>query len=242
MNTEPKTMKAWYVFEGKPEWYHANLLLENGAAPYGHLCSHPAFMPGDLWLHRPERQGQMARAGITLDIQNNGEPVRITTLPELIALNGKFRSLLMEVWDDALPILPWCLLNPSIAGEELADGEMEEDPTWKKGRGFSTRLGYGGQVFVNPWAYVATDFADLKRAGYPFSPTNDAYILEACAMGDGKVMVAWGRNGKGLSRPLEVLAMIRKAGYQTMALAVTQDGLPGHPLMLPYTCQPTPYP
>lgn len=82
-----KIMKAWYVYEGKPEWYHATLLLENGAAPYGHLCSHPCFMPGDLWVHRPERQRQMMRAGITLDIQNNGGPVHIETLPELIALN-----------------------------------------------------------------------------------------------------------------------------------------------------------
>jgi len=154
---------------------------------------------------------------------------------------GKFRSLMLEVWDASLPILSWCLCNPSVAGAETPAGEIGEDPTWKKGRGFSTRLGYGGQVFTNPWDYVATDFADLKRAGYPVSPSNDAYILEACAMGDGKVVVAWGRNAKGLSRPGEVLALIRKAGYQPMALAVTKDGLPGHPLMLPYTCQLTPF-
>lgn len=154
---------------------------------------------------------------------------------------GTFRYLIAEIWDSSKPVLPWCLLNPSIAGETLADGELAEDPTWRKGRAFSTRLGYGGQVFVNPWAYVATDFADLRRAGYPVGPGNDASILEACAMGDGKVVVAWGRNAKGLSRPVEVLAMIRKAGYQPMALAITKDGLPGHPLMLPYSCELKPF-
>lgn len=155
---------------------------------------------------------------------------------------GKFRSLLMEVWDSTKPILPWCLLNPSIAGRKKPDGTLQNDPTWTKGRGFSERLGYGGQVFVNPWDYVATDFADLKRAGYPFSETNDAYILEACAMGDGTVMVAWGRNALGLSRPTEVLAMIKRAGYTPMALDITKDGLPSHPLMLSYASQPRRFP
>lgn len=153
---------------------------------------------------------------------------------------GKFRYLLAEVWDNTKPILAWCLLNPSIAGKKTPEGELRDDPTWRKGRGFSTRLGYGGQVFVNPWAYVATDFADLKRAGYPVGTANDESILEACAMGDGKVVCAWGRHAKGLSRPLEVLSMIRKAGYQPMKLALTKDNLPGHPLMLPYTCELTP--
>jgi hypothetical protein len=146
---------------------------------------------------------------------------------------GQFRYLLAEVWDESKPILPWCLLNPSIAGRDNDDGTIAEDPTWRKGRGFSTKFGYGGQVFVNPWAYVATDFDDLKAAGYPVGPANDEHILEACAMGDGTVVVAWGRNAKGLSRPAEVLSLIRRAGYRPMALALTKDGLPGHPLMLP---------
>jgi len=154
---------------------------------------------------------------------------------------GKFRYLLAEIWDASRPMLSWCLLNPSVAGRELDDGELGEDPTWKKGRGFSTRFGYGGQVFVNPWAYIATDFDDLRSAGYPIGPDNDAFILEACAMGDGKVVCAWGRNAKGLSRPAEVLAMIRRAGYQPMALTLTKDGLPGHPLMLSYKCELTPF-
>lgn len=159
----------------------------------------------------------------------------------VFSICGTFRYLLAETWDNSLPVLTWCLLNPSVAGREGADGELQDDPTWRKGRGFSERLGYGGQVFVNPWAYVATDFADLKRAGYPVGPENDASILEACAMGDGKVVCAWGRNAKGLSRPVEVLSMIRAAGYQPMTLALTKDGLPGHPLMLPYTCTLTEY-
>lgn len=149
---------------------------------------------------------------------------------------GRFRSLLWDVWDEALPMLPWCLCNPSVAGQRDADGTMKDDPTWRKGRGFSERLGYGGMVFCNPWDFCATKFKDLRAAGYPVHPDNDRYILKACAMGDGKVVCAWGANARGLSRPVEVLRLIRSAGYKPMALRRLADGLPEHPLMLPYTC------
>lgn len=147
---------------------------------------------------------------------------------------GAFRMLLWDWWDESLPMLVWCLFNPSIAGQ-AANGKMRDDPTWKKGRGFSERLGYGGQVFCNPYAFISTDPAGLKRAGYPIGPGNDEAILRACAMGDGKVVCAWGALGRKLARPLEVLRLIRGAGYKTMALGFTDDGLPRHPLMLSYS-------
>lgn len=152
---------------------------------------------------------------------------------------GKFRHLLWDVWDESLPMLAWCLFNPSVAGQ-IRDGKEIPDPTWKKGQGFSERLGYGGQVFCNPYDYISTDPKDLKRAGYPRSPDADEHILKACAMGDGSVVCAWGALGRGLSRPLEVLAMIRGAGYRPMALGFTDDGLPRHPLMLAYSTQLVP--
>lgn len=146
---------------------------------------------------------------------------------------GQFRYKLWEVWDDSKPILAWCLFNPSIAGQ-VVEGVTKPDPTWTKGVGFSKRLGYGGQVFVNPYAYISTDPKGLKVAGYPVGPDNDSHILDACAMGDGSVICAWGALGRKLSRPSEVVNMIRKAGYRTMALGFTADGLPRHPLMLGY--------
>jgi hypothetical protein len=145
---------------------------------------------------------------------------------------GAFRYTLTRIWDPSRAILPWCLCNPSTAGAEL------DDPTSRKGRGFSERLGYGGMVFVNPWAYCATEFADLRKAGFQVGPENDRYILSACAMGDGKVICGWGAHGRGLERPRKVLAMIRDAGFTPMALRLTHDGLPMHPLMLPYNCRP----
>lgn len=147
---------------------------------------------------------------------------------------GRFRHLIWDVWDESKPILPWVLFNPSQAGQ-LVDGKRIPDPTWTKGVGFSTRLGFGGQVFTNPYDYIATDAKDLKRAGYPVSADNDRHILDACRMGDGRVVCAWGALGRGLARPTEVLTMIRAAGFQPMALGFTADGLPRHPLMLSYS-------
>jgi hypothetical protein len=153
---------------------------------------------------------------------------------------GRFRYLLWEVWDESKPILPYCLFNPSKAGSEK-DGKLVTDATWRKGVGFSTRLGYGGQVFSNPYAFIATDSKELKQQGYPVGPDNDRYILEACRMGDGKVVCAWGALGRGLARPREVLAMIRREGFKTMALGFTADGLPRHPLMLSYDTPLVPF-
>ncbi|WP_273456352.1 DUF1643 domain-containing protein [Nevskia ramosa] len=154
---------------------------------------------------------------------------------------GRFRYLLWDVWDDRKPMLAWCLFNPSTAGSIL-NGRMIPDHTWTKGVGFSRKLGYGGQVFCNPYAYVATSPKDLKAAGYPIGPENDRYILDACRMGDGKVVCAWGGLGKGLAHPSEVLQTIRRAGFQTVALGFTTEGLPRHPLMLGYDTPLVPYP
>lgn len=153
---------------------------------------------------------------------------------------GKFRYLLWDVWDASLPMLAWCLFNPSIAGQ-VVDGKVVPDPTWTKGRGFSTRLGYGGQVFCNPFAFVSTDPKGLKAAGYPVGPANDRHIIEACAMGDGRVVCAWGALGRKLTRPLEVLRLIREQGFTPMALGFTADGLPRHPLMLSYSTELVPF-
>jgi hypothetical protein len=147
---------------------------------------------------------------------------------------GRFRSSLMESWDMDRPLAIWVLWNPSEAGAKSEGGEVMADPTWRKGRGFSDRLGYGGQIFVNCFDFVSTDPRGLKAAGYPNSPMNDGHILRACAKGDGTVICGWGALGRGLSRPAEVLKMIRAAGYRTKALGFTADGLPRHPLMLAY--------
>jgi hypothetical protein len=63
------------------------------------------------------------------------------------------------------------MLNPSCADEHI------DDPSVR--RAGSPRLGYGGLEVVNPYAFLATDPAELRRAGYPIGSDNDQQITEA---------------------------------------------------------------
>lgn len=153
----------------------------------------------------------------------------------------QFRLKLVRVWDSTKPLLPWGLCNPSKAGSEDENGDERSDPTDRRVFGFTWRMDegrYGGYVIWNPYAYISTDPKGLKRAGWPIGPDNDRHILEACRMGDGKVMVGWGANLRGLERPGRVLKLLRDNGFTPLALGLTADGIPKHPLYLPYEAQP----
>lgn len=145
---------------------------------------------------------------------------------------GQFRYKLIRVWDESLPVMPWGLCNPSDAGYD------KDDSTSRKVVGFSERLGCGGAVIWNPFAHISKDPKGLKAAGWPIGPDNDRHILEACRMGDGRVILGWGANLRGLERPRRVLELLRSNGFTPMALKLTSDGLPCHPLYLPYDLKP----
>ncbi len=66
-------IKAYIVYGGSPEWWSATLILENGWSAFGHLCSHPSYMPGDLLLHRPKRLAVFREMGYEVEIQ--GGPI-----------------------------------------------------------------------------------------------------------------------------------------------------------------------
>ena len=73
-------MKAWFAYQGSPDWLHCFMILENGWAPFIHICSHPFFAPGDLWFTRKERQAIFSEMGITLD--EPIETVRADQIPK----------------------------------------------------------------------------------------------------------------------------------------------------------------
>lgn len=145
---------------------------------------------------------------------------------------GQYRYLLRRSWDIARPALGFIMLNPSTADAD------QDDPTIRKCIGFAERLGYGAIVVTNLFALRATDPADLRRAGYPRGPENDEWIRRGI-MESGPVVCAWGTNARGLVRPAEVLLILSGLRVKLQALALTDDGIPRHPLMLPYTCQLT---
>lgn len=167
--------------------------------------------------------------------QRNAHPS--VSMQAIFSPCGLYRFLLWDVWDESKPLLAWLLFNPSRAGAVGADGARQTDPTWTKGAGFSRRLGYGGQVFANLYAYVSTDPIALKSAGYPVGAGNDEYILRACEMGGGQVLCAWGSLASGLVRPVEVLDLLRAKQIRMLALGTTVDRLPRHPSRLAYSTQ-----
>lgn len=147
---------------------------------------------------------------------------------------GAYRYRLGRTWDEELRTLAFVMLNPSTADAE------EDDPTIRKCIGFGQRLGFGSIEVVNLFAYRATYPRMLKSAGYPAGPENDGHIGEVCA-GAGLVICAWGVNARGLSQPAHVLRILREMHVQPHYLDLSIDGIPCHPLMLPYSLTPQPW-
>lgn len=62
-------MKAYLVYQGV-QWkgdLHAMLVREDGHVMAEHVCSNESFIPGDLWVNRPERK--KARPDLDVDLK-----------------------------------------------------------------------------------------------------------------------------------------------------------------------------
>lgn len=153
----------------------------------------------------------------------------------LISECTKFRYLLLRQWDAALPLLLFVMLNPSTA-----DGRFD-DATIKRCIAFAMAMGFGGFYVANLYAYRTPKPEELRKAHYPIGPDNDKHMAWALTKVR-EVCVAWGGDAKGLSRPADVLKLIRAAGHQPKALALTGDGIPRHPLYLPASSRLQPIP
>lgn len=142
---------------------------------------------------------------------------------------GLYRYRLWRTWDADLAPLIFVMLNPSTADAE------QDDATIRKCIGFAARNGFGGIVAVNLFAYRATEPSDLKAAGYLIGPENDDHIAEVVATPGATIICAWGSNARGMQRVHDVLAIIALwAGKPPMALKLSADGVPWHPLMPSY--------
>lgn len=150
---------------------------------------------------------------------------------------GAYRRRLWRVWDEALPILTMAMLNPSKAGA------VKSDPTVTRQIERAKRLGCGSLFVVNAFDLVATDPRDMKRHAKPLSAENDdailASVMRAVESG-GITIAAWGPHAKHLGRHEQLLTLLK--GLPLHSLIVTADGTPGHPLYLPYSTVPQPYP
>jgi hypothetical protein len=148
-----------------------------------------------------------------------------------ISDDGRYRYWLSRDWDATKKRVMFVMLNPSTADASV------DDPTIRKCVGFAQRLGYGGLSVYNLFAYRATDPKDLESAGYPVGPDNDEHIAAGLGMVDA-VIFAWGANAReAIDRIQQVAKLVYSTQLPVCALRLLADGVPQHPLMLPYSCQ-----
>jgi hypothetical protein len=162
-------------------------------------------------------------------------PVFTPISDAMISDDGLYRYQLRRVWDPTLPILVYICLNPSVADS------AKDDPSIRVMRSRARRLGYGGIVVVNLFAWRSTDPGVIAEAVYlcdgtrapalfdPIGPENGRYIDEAVKEAS-LVVCAWGNHGALWDRCYEVERRLRKAGVPLHCIDLTKGGQPCHPL------------
>lgn len=148
-----------------------------------------------------------------------------------------YRHILWRRWDTALPWVNLTMCNPSRAGA------TETDPTVTRQIERAKRLGCGGLLVTNAFDIVATDPRDMKRHQQPCSLENDRYVLEAANLAiesGGLVIAAWGSHAKHRGWDLQILDILN--GIPLKAVAINDDGSPGHPLYVKYSVVPFDWP
>jgi hypothetical protein len=134
-------------------------------------------------------------------------------------------QLTREMYPPADPgTVLFVLNNPSIADAEI------DDPTVRRGWGFTRAWGYGRMIFMNVNPYRSTDPVLAK-----IPPTS--VIVENCdgltltAIESDVVVCAWGTKAEpGLVR--NALNALRLSGKPLHYLELSKDGTPKHPLYL----------
>lgn len=142
-----------------------------------------------------------------------------------------YRYVLWRRWGDPnLPLsemVAFIGLNPSTADEET------DDHTIRKCCGFAQRLGYGGMVMLNLFAFRATKPADLKRSAAPYGgPLNNTAICHTATLA-AVTVCCWGAQGVHRGAGVRTQRMLESYA-EIHHLGLTKYGHPKHPLVLPY--------
>lgn len=156
-----------------------------------------------------------------------------------------WRYLLECDFETLGPTIAFGLHNPSTATAE------EDDPTWRRGRGFAQSWGAGKVIYVNPWAGRATSPRDLWTLADPIGPDNDRHIANVAhevVETRGFFVFAWGAIAPpqalryaANNRLHAFNRIVRDAGCEIRALGTTKAGQPRHPLYLAKDTQLEPW-
>ncbi len=147
----------------------------------------------------------------------------------------RYRYLLTRTWDVALPVLVFIMLNPSTADASI------DDATIRVCIGRAKRMGYGGIVVVNLFAFRATNPWELLSVEDPVGPANDGHIRRVLNAKPKMVIAAWGGSGHYLDRARRVAHLCDFYRVPLHCLGTTQAGEPRHPLRISYDVAPQPW-
>lgn len=133
----------------------------------------------------------------------------------------------VRIWDDALPILLFVMLNPA-SGDAASD---TPDATTRRCVGYAKREGCGGIRLINLFTFRATYPSDLWAAPEPVGPRANDYLKQAFAESGGRAVVGWGAIGGPVAqaRIAAVQRLAAEAGCQLLCVRVNHDGSPAHP-------------
>ena len=143
-----------------------------------------------------------------------------------ISDDGLYRYSLFRQWGDG-PSATWIMLNPSTADHQ------NDDPTIRRVRSFTQRMGCTAFEVVNLFAWRATDPSALATlsSAEAVGPENDEAIRRASLRGS-IVIAAWGALAPWARyRDDEVLHALYPRRVHHLG-ALTKAGHPRHPLYL----------
>lgn len=124
--------------------------------------------------------------------------------------------------------ITWILLNPSTASAAV------DDPTLRRVRAFSRRLGFGRCLLVNLFAYRATDPRELLRQREPVGGERTGELIRLAVESAEQVVLGWGTWGGHRGRGAELVEQLAAHPCPPVGcLGVTLDGHPRHPLYRP---------
>lgn len=143
-----------------------------------------------------------------------------------------WRYALWREWAHARARVMLIGLNPSTADAQ------RDDPTIRRCIGFARDWGFGGVWVLNLFAFRATFPGDLKAAEDPIGPRNDWWLRRVARRCD-RIVAVWGNDGRFLDRSARVQGML---DGRLEVIRLNASGEPAHPLYLPKTLRPGPWP
>lgn len=139
-----------------------------------------------------------------------------------------YRDELRRIWNDELPLLVVCMLNPSIADAE------RNDPTILALIHFAKLWGYGGLLIVNLYSLRTPSPAEMMRHPEPIGSGNSKAInaaLDYARANGGQVLAAWGNDGGFDGRDEWFCSVATKIyALDLICLGVTKGWKPKHPM------------